>query len=110
MTMRRWDTQDVDQPWSIGEAIGVGMRALRGHFLSLVLPVVVLQIIGTVLTSLPSLATIGKYGLKSFLAIGGAEPKGVFGAPLTPPVPLSALGGALATTVLVFLLVASVGL
>ena len=40
---RRWATEDVDQPWSTGEAIGVAMGALRGHFFfSMVAPLVLL--------------------------------------------------------------------
>mgnify|MGYP001010797512 CR=1 FL=1 len=34
----RWATEGVDQPWSIGEAIGVAMGALKHHFVSIVVP------------------------------------------------------------------------
>lgn len=33
---KRWSTEDIDQPWTVGEAIGVAMKALRGHFGTLV--------------------------------------------------------------------------
>lgn len=33
---RRWATEDIDQPWSIGEAIGVAMGAFRRHLGSVV--------------------------------------------------------------------------
>src|SRR5436190_19359760 len=36
----RWRTEDVDQPWTIGEAIGVAMRAMTGHFTSIVGPLI----------------------------------------------------------------------
>ncbi|HEY8073610.1 MAG TPA: hypothetical protein VIF62_05865, partial [Labilithrix sp.] len=49
---RRWATDDIDQPWTIGEAIGVAMRALRKRFGSLVgvyaLYIVFLLVTGTV--------------------------------------------------------------
>ena len=35
---RAWATEGVDQPWRVGEAIGVAMRAFRERFASLVLP------------------------------------------------------------------------
>src|SRR4051794_14769728 len=46
----RWATEDVDQPWSIGEAIGVSMHAIRSYFFSLVLPVLLVELIGGCIT------------------------------------------------------------
>lgn len=79
---RRWATEDVDQPWSIGEAIGVAMRALRGHFASLVLPFVVIEVIQTFVASLPSLVAVLRYGSQTVRAT------------LAPPAKTSPFGGA----------------
>jgi lipoprotein-releasing system permease protein len=97
----RWQTEDVDQPWSIGEAIGVGMNAIRAHFASLVVPAFVASLFGSVLAGAPGGALIFVHGLAK--VIGVPEPR-VDGlrAPRPPPIPAwqtigaGALGGALA--------------
>lgn len=58
----RWSTEDIDQPWSIGEAIGVAMRAVRRHFFSIAGPLVVLQIIGGIVAAAPIFALGRMYG------------------------------------------------
>jgi lipoprotein-releasing system permease protein len=95
----RWATEDVDQPWSIGEAIGVAMRALRRHFASVVLPVFVIHLFGVVLKAGAGAFAVINFGLKP-----PAHPS-PFGAPERPPVdPLTAGGGAVVVAVVALLL------
>jgi lipoprotein-releasing system permease protein len=96
----RWSTEDVDQPWSIGETIGVAMRAIRGHFVSLIVPVFLVKIIAALVESAPGAAAVSVHGLKAFL--GGGQPT-PFGAPAPPPVPQSTIIGTVALTSLIAL-------
>lgn len=63
---KRWAGEDLDQPWTIGEAIGVAMRALRKRFFSLVLPLLIVEIVGSLLASVPVVVMIGAW-LSSFV-------------------------------------------
>jgi lipoprotein-releasing system permease protein len=106
---RRWATQDVDQPWSIGEAIGIGMRAVRGHFLSLSLPLVVTQLVGAAFVGAPIGFLISTYGVK---ALFGPPPQvSAFGRnadlPIVSP---KVIAGAGATSGILFLLFAAFAL
>jgi lipoprotein-releasing system permease protein len=103
---RRWATEDVDQPWSIGEAIGVAMRAVRGHFLSLTVPLLVVTVIGGLLTSVPAAFAVFTWGLEAFTRTK-PSPFGV--TPATPPPP-AVLGGLVAATSLLALIAAAVGM
>ncbi len=87
----RWATEDVDQPWSIGEAIGVAMRAIRGHFFSLTIPLLVVTIVGTALSAAPAVMAVLTYGLKALLGTPSASAFGVTPAPAIPPA--TAAGG-----------------
>lgn len=92
---KRWSTEDIDQPWNIGEAIGVAMRSLFPHFSSLVLPLVFVQLatyasasgIGWLFVRLPPVAV--------FLQSMNARPS-AFMPPAPPPIALLASYGAIA--------------
>lgn len=93
-TAGRWATEDVDQPWSIGEAIGVTMRALRGHFFSLVVPFLVVQIVANILAAALGVSVGAAYGLKALLAVvqpTTASPFGVAPPVVVPPGVLAGL-------------------
>lgn len=104
----RWSTEDVDQPWSIGEAIGVGMRAVRGHLLSLTVPLLVVTVIGTVLTAGPTISLLLTYGLKALL--GAPSTASPFGVASGPPVAPATLIGAGVTTLLAALPASAIAL
>lgn len=84
-TAKKWATEDIDQPWSIGEAIGVSMRSIHGHVVSLVLPLFILQILGLVVTSAPSAWAGLAYGFERLLK--PAPTLRTYGDPLIPPIP-----------------------
>ncbi len=95
---RRWSTEDIDQPWSIGEAIGIAMRAMRGHFASLFLPGAIVVLLTYVLASSFGVALAVSYGIDNLLRPPGARPiGGAFGgiapAPAVPPGLTAAAGG-----------------
>ncbi len=93
----RWATEDVDQPWTLGEAIGVAMRAMRGHFFSLVVPFLVVVVVGNLLAVLLGVGATSVYGLKSLLGAlqpPTASPFGVAPPVAVPPGVLAALGAA----------------
>jgi lipoprotein-releasing system permease protein len=90
--MKRWATADVDQPWSIGEAIGVAMHAIRGHFVSLIVPVFFLRVALAVLTSAPGGVLVASHGLRTLLQM--REPPKSLSAPTPPAVPLGEIIGA----------------
>ena len=103
---RRWTGEELDQPWTIGEAIGVGMRALRGHFFSLVLPLLVVEILGTIVACLPVVLVIGHWLMQVVMERLRPSPAGPF-AVAGPAAPSTAV---LATTVgvsVVLVLIAS---
>lgn len=104
----RWSTEDIDQPWSIGEAIGVAMRAVRGHFLSLTLPLLLAQLVGLLFTAAPVGAAIYKYGLRTLLA--PAPQSSPFGRPEVVPVPPQVLVGLSVATALLLLVFAALTL
>jgi lipoprotein-releasing system permease protein len=106
-TTGRWVTEDVDQPWSIGEAIGVAMRALRGHFFSLVLPLVVVNIVGALLAVAPGGVLGLVHGLKALLGQGATSP---FGVPPPPAIPQASIIGAVSASVIIALLASALGL
>ena len=82
---KRWATQDVDQPWSIGEAIGVSMRSLGGHLVSLVLPLLVVQIVGIAACAAPIAWGGLKFGLERLFKAPPAVR--TFGDPVFAPIP-----------------------
>jgi lipoprotein-releasing system permease protein len=87
----RWQTEDVDQPWSIGEAIGVAMRALRGHFVALTLPLVLFWILTHAIAGLPAAALVVKFGPRAVLgalAAQGGPPPMFAPGPTVPPASL----------------------
>lgn len=100
---KRWATEDVDQPWNIGEAIGVGMRALGRRFGSLVLPLVLVELLTHLLSGAIGFVFVRATSLGAFLESLGARTTS-FLQPMAPPVGVIA---ALATTVLLLLLVTS---
>ncbi len=51
----RWASEGVDQPWSIGEAIGVTMRALARAFASMTLAPLAVSLVGLALAAGPIL-------------------------------------------------------
>ncbi|MDF2697513.1 MAG: Lipoprotein releasing system transrane protein LolC, partial [Labilithrix sp.] len=104
----RWSTEDVDQPWSIGEAIGVAMRAVRGHFLSLTLPVLIANFVGFLLTSVPAVIGIVTWSLDAFVP-GRVKPS-PFGVAPPPAVPQGALIGSIVATALLALLTITIGM
>ena len=100
----RWATEDVDQPWTLGEAIGVAMRAMRGHFFSLVVPFLVVVVIGAMLAAALGVGATSVYGLKSLLGAiqpPTASPFGVAPPVAVPPGVLAGLGAAMAVNGLV---------
>jgi MacB-like periplasmic core domain len=103
----RWTTEDVDQPWSIGEAIGVTMRAIRGHFFSLTVPLLVVNVIGGLLASAPAVVGILTWGLEAFgLGRSKASPFAV--TPSLPAPQAVIVGGAV--TALFVLLMSALGM
>jgi lipoprotein-releasing system permease protein len=100
---KRWSTEDIDQPWSIGDGIGVAMRRFFPFFPSLVLPLIGVELfyllvssaVGFVFGRIPSVAL--------FIESLTSRPS-AFMAPAPPPVPLLAAWG---TSVLLFLLLTS---
>jgi lipoprotein-releasing system permease protein len=87
----RWQTEDVDQPWSIGEAIGVAMRALKGHFVSLMLPLVAVWIVMHAIAGTPAVAILAKFGPRAVLGVLGVQsgPPAIFAqGPVVPPAAL----------------------
>ena len=100
----RWTTEDVDQPWSIGEAIGVAMRAIRGHFASLVLPSLAVIVVGSALTAAPAALLVYVHGINKVLGV--PEPRAL-GVPRSPPIPMSDVLEASAATAVVALVFGS---
>jgi len=109
---RRWPTEDVDQPWSIGEAIGIAMRSLRAHFFSIALPVMAASLVTWILQFGPSFALGFYIGLKNLPFTQRPQPSILM--PPAPPIPigataaatipstiLGALGGAFVTALLI---------
>ena len=90
---KRWPTEDIDQPWNIGEAIGVAMRRLFPYFMTLVLPLIGVELfylalsgsVGFVFGRIPSVAL--------FLQTMTSRPS-AFMPPAPPPIPLLAAWGA----------------
>jgi lipoprotein-releasing system permease protein len=87
----RWSAQDVDQPWNIGEAIGVAMRAVRGHFFSLVIPIVLAEVIGGAISAAPIGGVLYSYGVRALF--GPTPHASPFGRPDTPTIPQQTLIG-----------------
>lgn len=102
----RWATQDIDQPWSIGEAIGVSMRALRGHLVSLVLPLFIIQLLGDAISSGPAFWGQSTWGLARLF--GTPPARQIYGDPLFPAPPQFAAPTVIGLTLLVSLMVGSV--
>ena len=107
-----WETQDVDQPWSIGEALGVAMRAFRGHFVSIAFPVIVVLIATYALAVVPAVVLAFRYGTPALLmqlgAAPAAPPSTIFAT--MPGLPLPSLALAAAATVIALLLGSAFGL
>jgi lipoprotein-releasing system permease protein len=101
---KRWATQDVDQPWSIGEAIGVSMRAIGGHLVSLILPLFVVQVVGIVACAAPSAWGGMTYGLARLFKPAPAIR--TFGDPVFAPIPQWVPIAIVAATVATALLIA----
>ena len=101
---KRWATQDVDQPWSIGEAIGVSMRSIGGHLVSLSRPLVIVQLVGIAACAAPSAWGGMTYGLARLFK----PPPAIrtFGDPVFAPIPQWVPIAIVAGTVLTALLVA----
>jgi lipoprotein-releasing system permease protein len=88
----RWATEDIDQPWSIGEAIGVAMRAIKGHFLSLTLPLVFATVFGDLFTSAPIGWLTSRHGLPAVRALfGPPQMSSPFGVVPPAPIPMSVM-------------------
>jgi lipoprotein-releasing system permease protein len=102
---KKWASEDVDQPWSIGEAIGVSMRALRGHLVALVAPLFLVQIIGLAFTSAPTLWGALAFGVDRLFK----PPPAVrtFGDPLVPPVPPAVPAGIVLGSIVCSIIVAA---
>jgi|GEM_PF-21522 len=106
----RWSTEDVDQPWTLGEAIGVAMRALGGHFFSLVIPFLAVQIIGSLLEAgLGGAATL-VYGLRTLLGAVQPQTASPFGVAPPPVVPMGALVALGAAGIVIALVVSALAL
>lgn len=84
---QRWQTEGVDQPWSIGEALGVGMRAMRGRFASVVLPLLAVWVLVQLLMAAPAAYLISRYSITSISAmLVPPPPSTIFAsAPIIPP-------------------------
>jgi lipoprotein-releasing system permease protein len=108
---RRWATEAIDQPWTIGEAIGVAMRALRGHFASLFVPCLVV-LLAVLAISAGFNFWLGVFQTVGSLLRGRTASSDPFGGP--PPIApwllpvgggfaavVGLLGGALSTSFLV---------
>lgn len=91
--MSRWASEGVDQPWTIGEAIGVSMKALRAHGAALFVPMLLAQIVALGLAAIPALVLRAKYGQSALQAafLGLAAPAKA--NPFVEPVPQAALAG-----------------
>ena len=97
---KRWDTQDVDQPWNIGEAIGVAMRRFFPHFISVVLPLLGVQLVAWLVVGGGVGVLLRVPAVALFVQSLTARPS-AFMPPAPPPVPLLAEFGASALLVLV---------
>lgn len=104
----RWLTEDIDQPWSIGEAIGVAMRAVRGHFASLTLPLLVVYVVGVALTASPAAYAALTFGVKALL--GGAPSASPFGVTPPPPIPPAIAAGGIGLTAVFALVTSAIGM
>jgi lipoprotein-releasing system permease protein len=82
---KRWETEDVDQPWTIGEAIGVGMRAMKGHFASLIVPAVIVALFSNLLAASFGAVLGFVYGFANLVRLPNPRP-GPFGDLAPPPV------------------------
>jgi hypothetical protein len=102
-TGKRWATEDIDQPWSIGEAIGVAMRSLFPYFPSLVLPLIAAELFYLALTSAAGFLFARMPAVALFVQSLNARPS-AFMPPAPPPIPLLAGWAAI---VLVMLLATS---
>ena len=101
---KRWGSEDVDQPWSIGEAIGVSMRALRGHLVSLILPLFGVQLLGILACAAPLAWGQVKFGLDRLFK----PPPAIrtFGDPVFAPIPPWVPVAIIVATALIAILVA----
>ncbi len=104
----RWATEAVDQPWNIGEAIGVAMRAIRGHFVSLVVPLVATELIGGAISGAPVGSVISTYGLNALS--GRTSHTSPFARPDTPAIPQQTIVGVGAASAALLLLSAAFAL
>ena len=97
--VKRWASQDVDQPWSIGEAIGVSMRAMRGHVVALVLPLFIVQLFTAAAGAAIGFWANHAWGIDRLFR----PPPAIrtFGDPLIPPVPAWAPGVTIGGSVLI---------
>ena len=89
----REQQQDLEQPWSVGEAIGVAMRALTGHFFSLFLPPLGVYVLASILSSI-AVVVAGAAGVASAV-VTSIQPVPRFdNSPPTslPLVPIALLG------------------
>ena len=89
----RWGTEGVDQPWTIGEAIGVAMRALTGHFGSIVGPLILAALLSVVLSALIPTIVGFVYGFALLLG-KGPQPMPFSAAPPPPQIPPMVMTGA----------------
>ena len=89
---KRWSTEDIDQPWNIGEAIGVAMRRLFPYFASLVLPLVGVELFYLALSSAVGVAFARVPSVALFVQSLTSRPS-AFMPPAPPPVPLLAAWG-----------------
>jgi lipoprotein-releasing system permease protein len=104
---RRWPTEGVDQPWSIGEAIGVTMRSMTRAFASLTLPVLLITLLGSVVAVSPLAWAVRVYlfDRQILAALGLARPQvGFSGLGTTWSAPLSVTLGVPAISLLAFVL------
>src|SRR5215213_3957094 len=79
----RWRTEDIDQPWTIGEAIGVAMRAMTGHFMSIVGPLILAALASLIASGSIPTAVGFVYGFAMLL--GKAPQATPFSAAPAPP-------------------------
>src|SRR4051794_40033519 len=85
MTKKRWASEDVDQPWNTGEAIGLAMRALFSRrFVSLVLPPLVVELLLLVTSAGIGLIVGQKTALAAFVLQYLKKPS-LFSEPVPPP-------------------------